>query len=95
MATLGELLRQERAKSKRLAKRASRVASLEAQLAEHRELARVATECASAQHAAMGRQDHVHADEVARLEAKLDRLLAQFEAVLARVSPVAPVKSPG
>ena len=45
----------------------------------------MAQEAASAQHLAMKAQDHVHAEEVAALHAKLDRLLAAWDKILQRV----------
>lgn len=71
----------------------ARIAELEQQLVE-------AQEAAAAQHQAMRRQDHVHADELERLQgairqlaagqaelgAKLDRLLAGFDRVLAELA---------
>ncbi len=76
------------AKAERKARKASlRVKELEADLATEREARGVAEQSAADQHIAMSRQDHVHADEVAAIHAKLDRVLSAWAEILKRAQP--------
>lgn len=83
MAMAAELQKHQR----RSRKATARVKALEAEVATLRERVATAEQAAANQHSAMARQDHIHAEEIAAIHAKLDRVLAAWSEILKRAQP--------